>query len=146
MSVDGGPYQAPSSGPTGTSHTVTGTTGTPEAISVIAIGKLACQQSQPGHASQPILSNGVFVPSGFTPNGDNINDILFVYGNYIQQLDMKIFNQWGQAIFETSNKANGWNGTFKGKMQPSGVYMYALKATLQDGTVVNTKGSINLIR
>jgi len=146
VSVNGGPYQTPSSGSTGTSHTVTGTTGANVSISVIAYGKLPCQTSAAGTQSFVIPSNGVFVPKAFTPNGDGLNDVLYVYGNFIQQLDMKIFNQWGQAIFETANKGNGWDGTYKGKMQPSGVYMYALKATLQDGTVVNTKGSINLIR
>ena len=146
VSVNGGTYQATGNGGTDTSYTVTGTTGANITITVIAYGKLPCQTSAAGSATFVIPSNGVFVPKAFTPNGDGLNDVLYVYGNFIQQLDMKIFNQWGQAIFETANKGNGWDGTYKGKMQPSGVYMYALKATLQDGTVVNTKGSINLIR
>jgi gliding motility-associated-like protein len=59
---------------------------------------------------------------------------------------LMIFNQWGEKIFETSNQQNGWDGTYKGKQQPVGVYVYVLSMTLQDGTVVNKKGTINLIR
>jgi gliding motility-associated-like protein len=92
------------------------------------------------------LNKDVFVPNVFSPNRDGKNDILFVYGNYIDKVDMRIFNQWGQQIAAISNKTQGWDGTHKGNPQPVGVYMYVLKAVLTDGRTVNLKGSITLIR
>ncbi len=92
------------------------------------------------------LNRDVFVPNVFTPNGDGRNDQLFVFGNYITKLEMRIFNQWGEMIKLINNPAAGWDGTHNGKPQPVGVYVYTLRATLADGTEVNKKGSISLVR
>jgi gliding motility-associated-like protein len=92
------------------------------------------------------LEKDVFVPNVFTPNGDGKNEILFVYGNYISKLDMRIFNQWGELIFRTDNKTKGWDGTRNGTAQPVGVYLYALEAVLTDGRTVKINGNINLLR
>jgi gliding motility-associated-like protein len=92
------------------------------------------------------LEKDLFVPNVFSPNGDGKNDRLFVYGNYIAQVDMHIFNQWGEQIFVIDKKSTGWDGTYKGKPQPVGVYVYVLKAVLTDGRTVNVKGSITLVR
>ncbi len=92
------------------------------------------------------LNKDVFVPNVFSPNGDGKNDILYVYGNYITKVDMRIFNQWGQMIAHITNKTQGWNGTFKGTQQPVGVYVYVLKAELSTGKTVELKGSITIVR
>lgn len=92
------------------------------------------------------LDKDVFVPNVFSPNRDGKNDILYVYGNYITKVDMRIFNQWGQQIATITNKAQGWDGTHKGNAQPVGVYVYVLKAELSNGKTVNLKGSITLVR
>jgi gliding motility-associated-like protein len=92
------------------------------------------------------LNKDVFVPNVFSPNGDGKNDILYVYGNYLDKIDMRIFNQWGQQIATINNKAQGWDGRHKGNPQPVGVYVYILKAVLSDGRRVDLKGSITLIR
>jgi gliding motility-associated-like protein len=92
------------------------------------------------------LNKDVFVPNVFSPNRDGKNDVLYVYGNYIDKLEMKIFNQWGQMITTINNKAQGWDGTHRGNPQPVGVYVYILKATLTDGRNVDMKGSITLVR
>jgi gliding motility-associated-like protein len=92
------------------------------------------------------LDKDVFVPNVFSPNGDGRNDKLFVYGNYISQVDMHIFNQWGQEIFIIDSKTKGWDGTYKGKPQPVGVYVYAMKVVMTDGRTISTKGSITLVR
>jgi gliding motility-associated-like protein len=92
------------------------------------------------------LEKDVFVPNVFTPNGDGKNEILFVYGNYISKLDMRIFNQWGELVFRTDSKSKGWDGTRNGTAQPVGVYLYALEAVLTDGRTVKLNGNINLLR
>jgi gliding motility-associated-like protein len=92
------------------------------------------------------LDKDVFVPNVFSPNRDGKNDLLYVYGNYITKVDMRIFNQWGQQIATITNKTQGWDGTHKGNPQPVGVYVYVLKAELSGGRIVNMKGSITLVR
>jgi gliding motility-associated-like protein len=150
VSTDNGvTFQRPSSGTNGTTHIITGLQGNQTiTLLVRALGGNTCENSDlSDEVSGTTLSNKeIFVPNVFTPNGDGKNDVLYVYGNYIAALQMKVFNQWGQLIFETSDKNKGWNGTYDGKQQPVGVYVYVLRATQQDGTIVNKKGSINLIR
>ena len=92
------------------------------------------------------LNKDVFVPNVFSPNADGKNDKLFVYGNYIVKLDMRIFNQWGEQIVYINSLNQGWDGTHRGKPQPVGVYVYALKAVMTDGRTVQLKGSITLLR
>jgi len=88
----------------------------------------------------------VFIPNVFTPNGDGLNDVLKVYGTVIATVEMRVFNQWGELIFESQDVAKSWDGTYKGKKQPSGVYFYVAKVKLQNGIELLKKGSINLIR
>ena len=147
VSTDGTTFQVPSTGSTGTSHTITGLAPlTTITISVKALGTLTCQTSALGSAKGQTLTNEIFVPNAFTPNGDGKNDVLLVYGNTIASMDLVIFDQWGELIFESTNQAKGWDGIYKGKPQPVGVYVYVLKAVRTDGTSVTKKGSINLIR
>lgn len=92
------------------------------------------------------LQKDIFVPNVFSPNNDGKNDLLLVYGNYIASMQMHIFNQWGEHITTLNNKTQGWDGWFKGKPQPVGVYVYVLKAILTDGRKISKKGSITLLR
>jgi len=92
------------------------------------------------------LDKDVFVPNVFSPNGDGKNDKLFAYGNYVDKLEMRIFNQWGEQIILINSLNQGWDGTHRGKPQPVGVYVYVLKAIMNDGRTVQKKGSITLLR
>ncbi|MBS1566331.1 MAG: gliding motility-associated C-terminal domain-containing protein, partial [Bacteroidetes bacterium] len=146
VSVDGGTYITPSSGSTGTTHTVTGLSPTQTIIfSVIAQGAPGCKTSSAAKVSARALATNVFIPGAFTPNGDGTNDVFKVYSNLISTMDMKIFNQWGELIFSTSNPGDGWDGTYKGRKQPAGVYIYAIRIKLVDGTDMMRKGSLTLI-
>ena len=150
ISTNGGStFSVPSSGSNGTSHTIDGLAGnTTVTLLVKATGPYTCQRSI---ASLPVSATTlstreIFVPNVFTPNGDGKNDVLKVYGNYIGSVDFRIFNQWGQLIFSTTDANIGWDGKHKGQLQPVGVYSYTLKLTRQDGSIVNKKGAINLIQ
>lgn len=147
VSVNGGPLIAPSSGATGTTHLVSGLPlSQGVSVRVIALGGQACQNSDPGEASAKLLSQDLFIPNAFTPNNDGLNDQFKAEGNIISGQNMKIFNQWGELIFETSATGAGWDGTHKGEPQPVGVYIYAIRLKLADGTEVTRKGAVNLIR
>ncbi len=86
------------------------------------------------------------VPNAFTPTKGDANSVLYVRGYGISQLKFTIWNRWGQKVFETNDQNKGWDGTFKGVMQPMDVYVYTLSATFFDGVEVNKKGDITLIR
>jgi gliding motility-associated-like protein len=88
----------------------------------------------------------VFVPNAFSPNGDNVNDILYVYGDCIQYLDFKIFDRWGNKVFETTDQSIGWDGRYKGQPANSDVYDYTLIATQSNGKTTSQKGNITLVR
>ncbi|SEW34430.1 gliding motility-associated C-terminal domain-containing protein [Chitinophaga sp. YR573] len=137
ISIDGGAYITV----TDTFYNVTGLQQETVNIRVISLGTLSCQTSLPGQATAKLKPGEVFIPNAFTPNGDGKNDIFKPEGN-IKTLDMKIFNQWGELI----STGSGWNGTSGGKAQPMGVYMYAMKIIMTNGTEVIKKGSVNLLR
>ena len=86
------------------------------------------------------------VPTGFSPNGDGDNDELFVRGGPFESVFFQVYNNWGNVIFETQDETIGWDGTWKGKEQPTGDYIYVLRATLTDGTEYSFSGSVSIIR
>jgi len=69
-----------------------------------------------------------------------------VHGAVIQTMDLKIYNRWGQMVFETTNQDVGWDGTFNGEPQPMDAYAYVLNVTFIDGSEKVLKGSITLLR
>jgi gliding motility-associated-like protein len=119
-------------------------TGTYNAC-IIAINQFGC----PDTLCRPIpavVSPLVNVVSAFTPNGDGVNDRAVVFGFGIQKLNFRIYNRWGQLMYETATKNTGWDGRFKGKDQPMDAYGYSLEAELVSGEKVKMSGSITLIR
>jgi len=88
----------------------------------------------------------VYVPNVFTPNGDGNNDIFFVNGKGIIGLSVKIYNRWGNKVFEINNLNESWDGTYKGSEQNTAVFVYVLEATFINGKTVTESGDVSLIR
>lgn len=86
------------------------------------------------------------VPNSFTPNGDGVNDKIFVKGFGIAKMDWTIYNRFGTVVFYSSAVKNGWDGTFKGVLQPQEVYSYTLRVQFGDGTTKTKTGDITLLR
>ncbi len=86
------------------------------------------------------------LPKAFSPNGDGKNDILYVRGAGIELVDLKIFNRWGELVFETKDVGIGWDGKFKGKEAPVEAYAYVMNVTFVDGTTFYKKGNVTLLR
>lgn len=146
VSADGTTWGPPSSGSTGVTHIVTPLRPGQEVhLWVRAKGFAACQDAV-SNISVFTPQDKVFVPNSFSPNGDGVNDVIRVYGAAIRELRFTIFNQWGEKVFETRDMNTGWDGVYKGKPQPSGVYIYVCQLTATDGTSQTKKGSVNLIR
>lgn len=88
----------------------------------------------------------VGLPTGFSPNGDGDNDILYVRGAAIELMDLKIYNRWGQVVFHSTSQRDGWDGTFNGQPQPIEAYGFVLNVTFIDGSTKLLKGNITIIR
>jgi gliding motility-associated-like protein len=88
----------------------------------------------------------VYVPNIFSPNNDGINDILFARGENIKELTFRIYNRWGELVFESSDISQGWDGRYKGRECAEGVYFYVAEVSFIDGNSVVKKGSVSLVR
>lgn len=88
----------------------------------------------------------IFVPNIFSPNGDQNNDVLFVRGQGIKEMDFIVYDRWGEKVFESFDKDIGWDGTFRGEKMNEGVFMYYLVGTYLDGTSFKLKGDVTLLR
>jgi gliding motility-associated-like protein len=88
-----------------------------------------------------------YVPNAFTPNGDGLNDIFRAIPVGISNtVYFRIFNRYGNLIFETTQWLKGWDGTFAGKPQPMGTYVWMVSGTDRNYKKVEMKGTVNLIR
>jgi gliding motility-associated-like protein len=88
----------------------------------------------------------IFVPNAFSPNGDGENDKLYVRGQNLEEITFKIFNRWGELVFESIDQEVGWDGTFKGKVVDPDVYVYHLQVVCFDGQENLIKGNITVLR
>ena len=88
----------------------------------------------------------VFVPNAFSPNGDGKNDILYVRGEVIREVSFKMYDRWGEKVFETDDLTKGWDGTFRGQPCEPGVYDYHLQVTCLGMKRYFKKGNVTLLR
>lgn len=87
------------------------------------------------------------VPNTFTPNGDNLNDMLHVRVlGYVTLEYFRIFNRFGKEVFRTKNINDGWDGKINGKEQPSGVFIWMAKGKDLLGNSIESKGTVMLVR
>jgi gliding motility-associated-like protein len=98
------------------------------------------------HTVQAIVRPLLDVPNAFTPGRGGKNSVVMVEGFGIGRMTWRIYNRWGQLIFESSNRKTGWDGTYKGQPQPMDVYAYTLDVEFTDGTKTRKTGDITLIR
>ena len=88
----------------------------------------------------------VFVPSAFSPDGDGVNDKLFVRGRNIKEMEFSVFDRWGNEVFYTEDPVEGWDGTYKGKGADKAVYVYQLRAVCITDEEYKTKGNVTLLK
>ncbi|HIF14805.1 MAG TPA: PKD domain-containing protein [Bacteroidetes bacterium] len=88
----------------------------------------------------------LFIPTAFSPNDDNQNDVLYVRGSGIDQLSLKIYDRYGRMIFTTTDISKGWDGSFKGKPLSNNVFTYYLSGLYLSGEIIDQKGTISLVR
>lgn len=96
---------------------------------------------------------GVFIPNGFSPNGDGANDRFYIFADesVAQVRSFLVFNRWGEAVFEgygflPNDPAYGWDGSFRGEVMNPAVFAYVAEIEFRDGEVVVFKGDVSLVR
>ena len=72
--------------------------------------------------------------------------MFLIYGESIKTVNLKIFNRWGEKVFDSESQFLGWDGNYKGLPQMTGVYVYEAQITFLDNTQTLRTGSITLIR
>ena len=107
-------------------------------------------------ASLPIVvlnTRFIFIPTVFSPNDDGINDFfqIFTGKNVVMVKDFAVFNRWGEELFHQkefvpNNSNDGWDGWFRGRRAPSGVYVYYAEIEFSDGKSDIFKGDFTLLR
>lgn len=89
----------------------------------------------------------VFVPNIFSPNGDGLNDQLIIGTKALSHFDyMRIFNRWGELVYQTTDSNQSWDGAYNGKIAFDEVFVYALQGKCQSGSDVTKSGSITVVR
>lgn len=91
---------------------------------------------------EPVL----WVPNAFTPNDDGLNTKFITPYGSIKTFKLSIYDRWGELMFTTTDIDNNWDGTFKGKPCPDGVYIYTLRYSGADNINKNLAGNITLLR
>ncbi|MBL7732137.1 MAG: choice-of-anchor L domain-containing protein [Chitinophagaceae bacterium] len=89
----------------------------------------------------------IYVPSGFTPDNNGLNDVLRPIPVGIKEFRFfRVFNRWGQLVFSTSDPRRGWDGTINGVPQPTGSFVWMAEAVDFRGNVITRKGVFTIIR
>jgi len=96
--------------------------------------------------NEPEKDNLVYVPNIFSPNHDGQNDVFRVRCENIETLHLTVYNRWGENVFESQNKNDGWDGNYKGKPCSPDVYVYHATIVFEDGTETSRKGNVTLVR
>ena len=87
------------------------------------------------------------MPTAFTPNGDDNNDIISLEGWAVKDLlSFQIFNRWGEKVFETDNMEQGWDGYYKGKLHNNDIYVYKISAMSYYNVEHNKEGYFTLLK
>ncbi|MBL7920313.1 MAG: gliding motility-associated C-terminal domain-containing protein [Bacteroidia bacterium] len=92
--------------------------------------------------------NDVEMPTGFSPNGDNNNDVFMPLGSaaFAKEFDFRIWNRWGQEVFRSTDPSLGWDGNFKGQPSITGVYAYVITYKNIYNESKMLKGNVTLVR
>lgn len=89
----------------------------------------------------------LLIPTGFSPNGDGVNDRFRVLNKDVEKLTLLIYNRWGEKVYETTDPLSGWDGMYKGMVQPLGVYTWSCDYRLSGQTKSTlAKGNVTLMK
>lgn len=88
----------------------------------------------------------IFIPNAFSPNNDQENDVLYVRGALIKDMVFRVYDRVGELVFESFDRSDGWDGTFRGKLLDPDTYDYYLQVTCVDDLESIITGNVTLLR
>ncbi|MFN8230942.1 MAG: gliding motility-associated C-terminal domain-containing protein [Bacteroidia bacterium] len=91
-------------------------------------------------------NHNLYIPNSFTPNEDGKNDLFMIYGTGIQKIELTVFDRWGEKLFYTKDINVGWDGSYKGVICKSDVYVYLLNYIALDGKKYTKKGHVSILK
>lgn len=92
------------------------------------------------------INSMLYVPEAFSPNGDQINDFLEVEYSGLESFSIRIFNRWGEVVYQSNDPAENWDGKVNGNIPASGVYVYVVNAKGADNKTYTFNGTVSLIQ
>ena len=96
--------------------------------------------------TKPIfIGNPPVLPTAFTPNSDGENDVFLIRGGPFDAVDFKIYNNWGQLIFTSTDVLIGWDGTYNNVNSPIGVYTWTYTILIGE-EIITKEGDVTLMR
>jgi gliding motility-associated-like protein len=115
--------------------------------SVTATNEYGCVASDEVTVSV-VVRNAIIIPNAFSPNEDGTNDIFlpFITSGTPKTFALFVYDRWGNRVYETTDIANGWDGTYKGFNCEVGVYVYYVAVTYMDNTDEIIKGNVTLVK
>jgi len=94
-----------------------------------------------------IVGPDIYIPTGFSPNGDGLNDIFRPLPVGIVQMDFfRVFDRWGKMMYSNTEYMKGWDGTFSGQPAPVGTYVWLVQGKDIHGNTLLRKGTVTLVR
>lgn len=89
----------------------------------------------------------LLIPTGFSPNGDGVNDVFTAFNKNLVKFNLQVYNRWGEKVFETNDVTEGWNGVYRDREQGLGVYVWECSYMFNGTTKMKTaKGNVTLVR
>lgn len=89
---------------------------------------------------------GIYIPNAFSPNNNSINDIFMPVGYGISEIELLIFDRWGELIFTSEDKNKGWDGTYKNKLCKPDVYVYKINILTMAHHEEQRTGHVTLLK
>ncbi len=86
------------------------------------------------------------LPTAFTPNADSHNDVLYVKGGPFKSMYFRVYNSWGEKLFESTKQEDGWDGNYKGDKVQIGVYVWILDVEMYDGQQIRKTGDVTILK
>jgi len=105
-----------------------------------------CSQTAQATVNVQLPCGEIFMPTIFSPNGDGLHDELCVLGGCIASMTYSIYNRWGELVYTSDSQTECWDGSFRGKPAPLGVYAFKLQYTTTENKIEEASGNITLVR
>lgn len=106
-----------------------------------------CKETDTALIAKEYCPSYIYFPTAFTPNGDGANETFRPkYSQDLKQYHIRIFNRWGELVYESEDVNEGWDGFFRGVMQPLSVYVYYSEFTFHDGVKRSQAGNLTLLK